>query len=160
MGTNLPWLCTEVNKISTQYARTLSKSLLGLAEHLLYTCSIWRLICLTYFAAFAVGAMRAFCYDPLIAAYNTTTRSAQVSPHAQTCRDRSIALKLVSKSSPRTCLQERWAALHIRRSHSGIAFGVALLVMMYFCSWTTRLLTVFMGLIIVRCNLKPSEVTP
>ena len=57
-------------------------------------------------------------------------------------------------------LQERWAALHISRSHSGIAFAVALLVLMYFCSWTTRLLTVFVGLIIVRCNLKPSEVTP
>ena len=55
-------------------------------------------------------------------------------------------------------LQERWASLGVRRAQGAAVLSVALLVLVYYSSWMTRLLTVFQALIIIRCNLKPNEV--
>ena len=55
-------------------------------------------------------------------------------------------------------MQERWAALGLRRAQGAAALLFALLILVYYSSWMTRLLTVFQALIIIRCNLKPNEV--
>ena len=55
-------------------------------------------------------------------------------------------------------MQERWAALGLRRAQGAAILLTALLVLVYYSSWMTRLLTVFQALIIIRCNLKPNEV--
>lgn len=57
-------------------------------------------------------------------------------------------------------MQERWNALGLRRAQGAAVLAVVLLVLVYYSSWMTRLLTVFLALIIIRCNLKPNEVLP
>jgi len=41
-------------------------------------CSIWRLVTLAYFAAFAVGAIRTFCYASLKETSNKLTAAVKV----------------------------------------------------------------------------------
>lgn len=45
------------------------------------------------------------------------------------------------------------------RTYQGIFLVVILLLLAYYSSWMTRVLTVFVGLVVVRCNLKASEVS-
>ena len=55
-------------------------------------------------------------------------------------------------------MQEQWASLGLRRTQGAIVLLTILVILVWYSSWMTRLLTVFQALIIIRCNLKPNEV--
>ena len=55
--------------------------------------------------------------------------------------------------------QARWEGLGVSRRYQGVALALTLLLLAYYSSWSTRVLTVFVGLIVVRANLKTSEVS-
>ncbi|BDA42223.1 probable reticulon-like protein B18 [Coccomyxa sp. Obi] len=92
--------------------------------------SIWRLVCLTFFGAFAAGA----AYEN----YGT-----QINSFIQTGTN---------------IIKERWQALALSRRHKAIALCVALWILWINVNWTARAQAILLGALTVRCNLKPAEV--
>ncbi|CAK0770026.1 hypothetical protein CVIRNUC_003726 [Coccomyxa viridis] len=92
--------------------------------------SMWRLICLAFFGAFAWGVT----WDMY---------GVQISSHVHKAID---------------ALQERWQALKLSRRSKAAALAAASLCIWTSTGWTMRLQVLLLGALTVRCNLKPAEV--